>query len=332
MTDIAAPPGARLRYAQAVNAALARALEELPETILFGEDVAIPGGVFGASQGLHERFGSRVFDTPISEAAMLGAALGAAMVGRRPIVEIMWGDFVFVGIDQLINQAANVRYISRGALSAPMTIRMQQGALAASSAQHSRCVEAFLAHVPGLKVALPSCPADAYSLLLTAVADDDPVVVIEHRALYGRSGMVALDAPVEPVGGARIRRSGSDVTIVALSRMVDVSLEAADQLAALGIECEVIDPRWLVPFDDSTVIESLERTSRLVIVHEATRTGGFGAEIAARAAEDWFWQLDAPVLRVTAPDVPKPSAPALEAVVIPDATRIVDAVRATVDS
>jgi acetoin:2,6-dichlorophenolindophenol oxidoreductase subunit beta len=330
MVDVAAAPGTHLRYAQAVNAALARALQELPETLLFGEDVALPGGVFGASQGLHQRFGPRVFDTPISEAAMLGAALGAAMVGRRPIVEIMWGDFVFVGIDQLINQAANVRYISRGALTAPMTIRMQQGALAASSAQHSRCVEAFLTHVPGLKVALPSCPADAYALLLAAVADDDPVVVIEHRALYGRSGVVALDAPIEPVGGARIRRAGSDVTIVALSRMVDVSLQAADQLAELGIECEVIDPRWLVPFDDGAVAESLGRTSRLVIVHEATRTGGFGAEIAARAAEDWFWRLDAPVCRVTAPDVPKPSAPALEAAVIPDVSRIVDAVRAAV--
>jgi pyruvate/2-oxoglutarate/acetoin dehydrogenase E1 component len=327
MADATASPTTNLRYTQAVTAALARALEEFPEALLFGEDVAIPGGVFGASRGLRERFGPRVFDTPISEAAMLGAALGAAIVGRRPIVEIMWGDFVFVGIDQLINQAANVRYISRGELRAPMTVRMQQGALAGSSAQHSRCVEAFLAHVPGLKVALPSCPADAYALLLAAIADEDPVVVIEHRALYGRSGVVALDAPIEPVGGARVRREGSDVTIVALSRMVDVSLEAAEQLWSEGIDCEVIDPRWLVPFDDEAVTESLERPSRLVIVHEATKTGGFGAEIAARAAEEWFWRLDAPVIRVTAPDVPKPSAPALEAAVIPDAVRVVEAVR-----
>jgi pyruvate/2-oxoglutarate/acetoin dehydrogenase E1 component len=208
-----------------------------------------------------------------------------------------------------------------------MTVRMQQGALAASSAQHSRCVEAFLAHVPGLKVALPSCPADAYAVLLAAIADEDPVVVIEHRAVYGRRGAVALGAPIEPAGGARVRREGSDVTIVALSRMVDVSLEAAEQLAAEGIECAVIDPRWVVPFDNDVVLESLQRTGRLVIVHEATRTGGFGAEIAARAAEEWFWRLDGPVVRVTAPDVPKPSAPTLEAAVIPDAARVVNAVR-----
>jgi acetoin:2,6-dichlorophenolindophenol oxidoreductase subunit beta len=291
----------------------------------------LPGGVFGASRGLRDRFGARVFDTPISESAMLGAALGAALVGRRPIVEIMWGDFLFVGIDQLINHAANVRYISRGELRAPMTVRMQQGALTASSAQHSRCVEAFLAHVPGLKVALPSCPADAYTLLLAAIADDDPVVVIEHRAIYGRSGEVVQGGPIEPTRGACVRRPGSDVTIVALSRMVDVALEAAGELAGRGIECEVIDPRWIVPFDNETVIQSLERTGRLVIVHEATRTGGFGAEIAARAAQDWFWQLDAPVVRVTAPDAPKPSAPTLEAAFIPDASRVVAAVSALLE-
>jgi pyruvate/2-oxoglutarate/acetoin dehydrogenase E1 component len=317
----------RLHYSRAVNEALNRALDEFPEAIFFGEDVAFPGGVFGASQGLREKFGDRVFDTPISEAAMLGAALGAAMVGRRPIVEIMWADFLFVGIDQLINHAALVRYISRGQLEAPMTVRTQQGALASSSAQHSRCVEAFLAHVPGLKVALPSCAADAYALLLAAVADNDPVVVIEHRGLYGRSGEVALGEPVELVGGARVRRPGSDVTIVALSRMVDVALEAAQQLDAEGINCEIIDPRWITPFDDVTIMGSLERTSRLMIVHEANKTAGFGAEIAARAAEDWFWLLDAPVSRVAAPDTPKPSAATLEAAVIPSPEQVTDAVR-----
>ncbi len=321
-----------LRYSQAVNEALARALNEFPEVLFFGEDVALPGGVFGASEGLREKFGARVFDTPISEAAMLGAALGAAMVGRRPVVEIMWADFLFVGIDQLINQAANVRYISRGELAAPMTVRTQQGALASSSAQHSRCIEAFLAHVPGLKVAAPSCAADAYSLLLAAVADDDPVVVIEHRGLYGRVGQIALESPIEAVGGARVRRPGSDVTIVALSRMVEVCIEAAEELHALGIECEVIDPRWITPFDDVTVMRSLERTSRLLIVHESTKTAGFGAEIAARAAEDWFWLLDAPVVRVTAPDVPKPSAATLEAAVIPGTERVVRAVRDLVET
>jgi pyruvate/2-oxoglutarate/acetoin dehydrogenase E1 component len=321
-----------LRYLQAVNEALTRALDEFPEALFFGEDVALPGGVFGASQGLQEKFGARVFDTPISEAAMLGAALGAAMVGRRPVVEIMWADFLFVGIDQLINQAANVRYISRGELAAPMTVRTQQGAVVSSSAQHSRCIEAFLAHVPGLKVAAPSCAADAYALLLAAVADNDPVVVIEHRGLYGRLGEVALDSPIEAVGGARVRRPGSDVTIVALSRMVEVCIQAAEQLHALGIECEVIDPRWITPFDDVTVMRSLERTSRLLIVHESTKTAGFGAEIAARAAEDWFWLLDAPVVRVAAADLPKPSAATLEAAMIPGPERVVNAVRDLVES
>jgi pyruvate/2-oxoglutarate/acetoin dehydrogenase E1 component len=319
-----------LPYAKAVNEALTRALEEFPEALFFGEDVAIPGGVFGASRGLRKRFGDRVFDTPISEAAILGAALGAAMVGRRPIVEIMWADFLFVGIDQLVNQAAHVRYLSRGRLQAPLTVRTQQGSLTSSSIQHSRCVEAFLAHVPGLKIALPSCSADAYALLLAGIADNDPVIVIEHRGLYGQSGAVAVGEPIEPIGGARVRRAGTDVTIVALSRMVDVALTAAEQLATEGIECEIVDPRWIVPFDDEAIRCSLERTGRLVIVHESVKTSGFGAEIAARAAQEWFWLLDAPVVRVTTPDVPKPSAPTLESAVIPGPDNVVGAVRALV--
>lgn len=326
MRERAAAP-TNLPYWKAVNEALRRALHEFPEALFFGEDVAIPGGVFGVSRGLHDEFGDRVFDTPISESAMLGAAVGAAMVGRRPIVEIMWADFLFVGIDQLINHAAHVRYVSRGEATAPLTVRTQQGALGASSIQHSRCVEAMLAHIPGLKIALPSCPADAYALLLAGIADDDPVIVIEHRGLYAGVGEVVVGEPIEAVGGARIRRHGSDITIVALSRMIDVSLEAAERLQAEGVSCEVIDPRWIVPFDAETVMRSLDRTGRLVIVHEAVKTCGFGAEIAARAAEDWFWLLDAPVARVTAPDLPKPSAPTLEAAVIPNVDHVVRAVR-----
>lgn len=321
------PETVELRYWKAANEALRRALREFPEALLFGEDVALPGGVFGVTRGLRDEFGDRVFDTPISESAILGAAVGAAMVGRRPIVEIMWADFLFVGIDQLINHAAHVRYLSRGEAQAPLTVRTQQGSLTSSSIQHSRCVEAILAHIPGLKISLPSSAADAHALLLASIADDDPVVVIEHRGLYTTSGEVALDEPIEAVGGARVRRDGSDVTVVALSRMVDVSLEAAEQLRAEGISCEVIDPRWIVPFDADTVMRSLERTNRLVIVHEAVKTCGFGAEIAARAAEDWFWLLDAPVARVTTPDLPKPSAPSLEAAVIPDVDHVVRAVR-----
>jgi pyruvate/2-oxoglutarate/acetoin dehydrogenase E1 component len=322
---------AELPYWKAVNEALRRSLTTFPEAILFGEDVAAPGGVFGVTRGLHAEFGDRVFDTPISESAMLGAAVGAAMVGRRPVVEIMWADFLFVGIDQLVNHAAHVRYLSQGEATAPLTVRTQQGAVSSSSIQHSRCVEAILAHIPGLKVALPASASDAYSLLLTAVADDDPVIVIEHRGLYTATGPVDLDAPVERVGGARVCREGTDVTIVALSSMVGTSLRAAEALETEeGIACEVIDPRWVAPFDGDAVMRSLDRTGRLVIVHEAVRTSGFGAEIAARAAEEWFWMLDAPVVRVAAPDVPKPSAPVLEAAVLPGVDDVKNAVRSLV--
>jgi pyruvate/2-oxoglutarate/acetoin dehydrogenase E1 component len=316
-----------MTYAEAVNEALRRALREFPEALLFCEDVAIPGGVFGTTKRLHKEFPDRVFDTPISESAMLGAALGASLVGRRPIVEIMWADFLFVALDQLVNQAASIRYLSRGRLCAPMTVRTQQGAHAASSIHHSRCVEAILAHVPGLRIALPSGPAEAYALLLAAIADQDPTVVIENRAIYAERGQVGQGAPIERVGGARVVRRGTDVTVVALSSMVGVALKAADELALDQIEVEVIDPRWISPFDEETLLASLERTGRLVVVHEAVRTAGFAAEIATRAAERGFWSLDAPVARVTAPDAPKPSAPTLERAAIPDSAAVVRAVR-----
>ena len=298
-----------------------------PEALVFGEDVAGPGGVFGVTRGLVDEFGDRVFDTPISENAMLGAALGAALMGRRPVVEIMWADFLFVGIDQLVNQAANVRWLTRGRMTAPLTVRTQQGSLTSSSAQHSRCVEALLCHIPGLRVGLPSNPADAYVMLLAAIADDDPTIIIEHRAIYDQQGLVDLESEIPALGGAAIARPGSDVTIVALSRMVGVALAAAELLAAEGIDAEVVDPRWLSPFDWETVEASLSRTNRLVVVHEAVRTCGFGAEVAALAAERGFWHLDGPVVRVTAPDCPKPSAPTLEAIAIPDAEKVAHGVR-----
>lgn len=318
---------ATITYRAALGAALHRAMQTYPEALVFGEDVARPGGVFGVTRDLADEFGDRVFDTPISESAMLGAALGAAMMGRRPVVEIMWADFLFVGIDQLVNQAANVRWLTRGGMTAPLTVRTQQGSLTSSSAQHSRCVEALLCHVPGLRVGLPSNPADAYTMLLAAIADDDPVIVIEHRAIYDQQGEVDLEAEIPAIGGATVARSGSDVTIVALSRMVGVALRAAEMLAAEGIDAEVVDPRWISPFDWDTVEASLAKTNRLVVVHEAVRTCGFGAEVAALAADRGFWHLDGPVVRVTAPDCPKPSAPTLEAVAIPDAERIVRGVR-----
>jgi pyruvate dehydrogenase E1 component beta subunit len=301
-----------LTYAKAVNAALDRALGELPETILYGEDVAVPGGVFGCTKGLRDRHGERVFDTPISETAMLGAAVGAAMLGRRPIVEIMWADFSLVAFDQLVNQAANVRYVSGGRLTAPLTVRTQQGILPGSCAQHSQSLEALFAHIPGLRVAMPADPGQAYALLLAAIACDDPAIVIEHRGFYHTlSGEVNLGAPVEAVGGARLMREGRHATIVAWGAMLHTALEAAAALAEEGIESDVIDPRWIAPFDTETVIASVARTGR-------------------RVARDAFWHLDAPIERVGVPDSRIPSAPILQEALVPGVTDIAAAVRRAV--
>jgi acetoin:2,6-dichlorophenolindophenol oxidoreductase subunit beta len=320
-----------LTYARAVNAALDRALAELPETILYGEDVALPGGVFGCTKGLRDRHGDRVFDTPISETAMLGAAVGSAMLGRRPIVEIMWADFSLVAFDQLVNQAANVRYVSGGRLTAPLTVRTQQGILPGSCAQHSQSLEALFAHIPGLRVAMPADPGQAYALLLAAIACDDPAIVIEHRGFYHTlSGEVDLGAPVEPVGGARLMRHGNDATIVAWGAMLHTAMEAAAGLAEEGIETDVIDPRWIAPFDTATVVASVERTGRLVIAHQANVTGGFGAEVAARIAREAFWSLDAPIERVGVPDARIPAAPILEQALLPGSADIAAAVRRAV--
>jgi pyruvate/2-oxoglutarate/acetoin dehydrogenase E1 component len=323
---------ASLTVANAVNAALDRALTEFPEALLFGEDIAIPGGVFGCTKGLVERHGTRVFDTPISESAILGAALGAALMGRRPIVEIMWVDFTLVAFDQIVNQAANVRYVSNGRLHAPMTIRTQQGALPGSCAQHSQSLEALFTHIPGLRVAMPSGPQEAYSLLLAAIASEDPALVIEHRGMYPVSGDVRLGEPIEPVGGARVVRTGTSLTIVALGPMVQVALAAATTLAAEGIEAEVIDPRWLAPFDTATVLASVSRTGRLVVAHQANVTGGFGAEVAARIANEAFWSLEAPIERIGLPDIRMPAAPTLQAALLPTAMDIVAAGRRVVAS
>ncbi|MFI0796639.1 alpha-ketoacid dehydrogenase subunit beta [Micromonospora rubida] len=320
-----------LRYIQAVNAALTWALDSRTDTVYFGEDVALPGGPFGATKGLHKRFGSdRIFDTPISETGFLGMALGAAMTGLRPIAEIMYADFSFVAMDQIVNQIANIHYSSAGRWKAPLVIRMQQGYSPGACAQHSHSPEAYFAHTPGLRVALPATPDDAYQMLRTAVVSDDPVVVAEARMLYPTRGPVRTDAPVEEIGGARVVRPGADVTVVAWSRMVSAALDAAGTLAEEGVDVEVIDLRWLNPLDFDTVAASVARTGRLVVAHEANLTGGFGAEIAARAAAECFADLRAPVARVAAPDVPMPAAPTLQAVVVPEASTVADAVRRTV--
>ena len=322
-----------LNYAEAVNAALHRAMTHLPDTILFGEDVAKPGGVFGVTKNLRQQFADRVFDTPISESAILGAAVGAAMLGRRPIVEIMWIDFSLVALDQIVNQAANVRYVSAGRLQAPLTIRTQQGALPGSCAQHSQNLEALFAHIPGVLVGLPSTPQDAHDMLLSAIHADDPALIIEHRGLYfGPKVEVRLDGPVPPVGGARVRRNGQHATIVSWGAMMQKVLDAASALEMEGISVEVIDLRWLTPLDWPTVLASVTKTSRLLIVHEANVTGGFGAEIAARAADEAVYFLAGPVRRLGVPDSRIPAAPHLQDALIPGVASIVAAVRSLLDS
>jgi pyruvate/2-oxoglutarate/acetoin dehydrogenase E1 component len=316
-----------LRFGEAVNAALRRALQTWPETLLYGEDVAKPGGVFGVTRRLRRDFGERVFDTPISESAIIGSAVGAAMMGRRPIVEIMWIDFTLVGIDQVINQAANVRYVSKGASTAPITIRTQQGSTPGSVAQHSQSLEALFTHIPGLRVALPSTAQDAYDLLLAAIACDDPTLVIESRALYNGDGEeVVIGGDIAPIGGSRHRQRGDDLTIVtwgALSRTVDA---AARSLAAEGIQADLIETVWLNPFDTDAVLASVQRTGRLLVVHEANVTGGFGAEVLARVAESGVRLRTAP-RRLGLPDLRMPAAPHLSAAVLPTAERIIAAAR-----
>jgi acetoin:2,6-dichlorophenolindophenol oxidoreductase subunit beta len=314
-----------LDYAQAVNAALDRALRERTEVLLYGEDVAKWGGIFGATRGLAKKYGERVFDTPISESAILGSAVGASLMGKRPVVEIMWVDFVLVALDQIVNQAANVRYVSQSRLTAPLTIRTQQGAMPGSCAQHSQNLEAIFAHTPGLIVGLPATPQDAHDMLLSAIWADDPAIVIENRTLYfGASTPVDTAARIRAPGGARISRAGSDITLVTWSAMLHTALAAAEQAAERGVDVEVIDLRWLQPLDMATVLESVGRTSRLVIAHEANRTGGFGAELAARVAESAAHLLDAPIRRMAVPDVRMPAAPHLQRALIPSTDKMVE--------
>jgi pyruvate/2-oxoglutarate/acetoin dehydrogenase E1 component len=315
-----------LSYGKAINAALRRAMSEFPETVLFGEDAGKPGGVFGITKDLQATFGQdRVFDTPISETAMLGTAVGAAMTGLRPIVEIMWIDFSLVAMDQIVNQAANVRYVSAGRLGAPLTIRTQQGALPGSCAQHSQNLEALYTHVPGLRVGIPATAQDAYSMTLAAIKCDDPTLVIENRGLYhGAAQTVEIDREIEAAQGAAITREGTDITIVTWGAMLTQAMDAARQLADdHGVSAEVINARWLAPFDWKALDASVSKTRRLLIVHEANVTGGFGAEIAARVQEKHYLNLSAPVRRLGAPDVRMPAAPHLQQVLIPGSEQII---------
>lgn len=320
------PGRPELRYSRAVQQSLDDALASDPRVYLAGIDVG-GGNVFGLTRGLRDAYPGRVLDTPISETAIMGLAVGSAMAGRRPVVELMYLDFLGVCLDQIMNQAAKMRFMTGGGVRLPLVIRTQFGSGRSSGSQHSQSLEALLAHIPGLTVVMPATPRDAYGLLRAAIDDDNPVVFIENRMLYERSGPGhAPDERVE-LGRARIARSGRDATIVAWSRMVDVGLAAARCLADEGIDAEVIDLRTIVPLDRDTILDSLDKTGRLVIAHDAVTDFGVGAEIAALAAREGFWMLDAPVVRVGAPYSPAPYAPTLEAAWVPDAGQIVDAVR-----
>ena len=317
-------------FVKAVNGALHAAMAADERVIVIGEDVA-EGGPFTATAGLAEAFGTeRVLNTPISEAAICGLAIGAAQSGLRPVLEIMYVDFLTLALDQLVNAAAKAHAMSGGQLTVPLVLRTQGGAGQRSAAQHSQSLEAWPAHIPGLKVVMPSRAADAAALLRAAIDDPNPVVFVENKALYFRREPAAEGEP-EPVllGEARTARPGRDVTIVALSRMVSEALAAADRLAADGIEAEVIDPRTLVPLDMEAIVASVERTNRLVVAHEAVRSGGFGAEIAALAQLAAFDFLDAPVERVGAPFAPVPFSPPLEDAYVPGSEDIEAAARAT---
>lgn len=318
---------AELRFGAAINRALARALETDPGVIVMGEDIASAGGSFGVTRGLLDRFGpERVLDTPISEAAMAGMAVGAAMGGLKPVFEIMFMDFATLVMDAMVNQAAKARFMFGGQVSVPIVLRTPHGGGVNAGPQHSQCLEAWFAHVPGLKVVCPSTPANAHGLLLGAIADPDPVVFVEHKALYAAKGEVDEDQPAIPLGQARIVRPGRQVTVVSYGAAVALALSAAEQMEREGVSVEVIDLQTIQPWDEAAVLESLSRTHRLVIVHEAVEAFGVGAEIAARMADIGFDELDGPIVRVGAPFMPVPFAAALEQAYRPSVERVVAAI------
>jgi len=315
-------------YSQAINEALEEEMRRDEKVYILGEDVGAFGGCFGVTTGLLEKFGAeRVLDAPISETAIMGSAVGAAVAGLRPVPEIMFVDFVGVCLDELLNQAAKMHYMFGGKAKVPLTLRMACGAGVGAAAQHSQSLEAFMCHIPGLKVVMPATAADAKGLLKSAIRDDNPVIYLEHKALLGVTGEVPEGEYTIPLGKADIKREGKDVTILAYSMMLHKALAAAETLALEGIEAEVIDPRTLVPFDKETLYKSIEKTGRLVIVHEAVKQGGFGGEIAAMVAEECFDFLDASIKRVAAPFAPIPFASNLEAAYIPDEAKIIEAVK-----
>jgi len=317
-----------LSYAAAIREALAEEMDRDQNVFVMGEDIALFGGAFGVTGDLWKEYGlDRVRDTPISESAIVGAGVGAAIMGMHPVVEIMFGDFLTIAMDQIINQAAKSRFMSGGKVAVPLTIRVTTGATGSAGAHHSQSLESWFTNVPGLKVVAPTTPKDAKGLLKTAIRGEDPVIFFEHKRLYNVSGQVPEDDYTVPFGQAEIVREGSDVTIVAVSGMVKEALLAAGELAASNIEAEVIDPRTLLPLDTDTIIKSVQKTNRAVIVQEAYKRGGVAAEIAACIAEEGLDYLDYPVIRVGAKFTPHPYNPQLEKEVLPGKDEITAAVR-----
>ncbi len=314
-----------LTLGQAVREAIAEEMRRDPRVFIMGEDVAEAGTPFKVLSGLVEEFGtSRVIDTPISEAGITGLGVGGAMTGMRPIVDIMFGDFIALAMDQIVNQAAKVHYMSGGKLKVPLVVRTTMGATRRTAAQHSQSLHAWVSHVPGLKVVLPSTPYDAKGLLKTAIRDENPVIFFEDKMMYQLKGPVPEEDYTIPFGVADIKRTGTDITLVATSSMVQIALEAAEQLAAIGISAEVIDPRTTFPLDKQAMIESAKKTSRAIVIDEGYERYGVTAEIAAVIADGAFYYLDAPVKRMGALDVPVPFSPTLEDVTVPTATTVMD--------
>jgi len=322
---------AELSYREAVRDAMSTAMRRDDDVFIMGEDIAEMGGSMGVTQGMLEEFGpERVRNTPISEMAIVGAGIGAAIAGMRPIVEIMYQDFTTLAMEQIVSQAAKHRYMSGGQIKVPITIRTQGGAGWSPGAQHAQQLEAWFVHVPGLKVVFPSTPEDVRGLLWSSIYEDNPIVLFEHRTLYGIKGEVPDEIEPIEIGKARIHREGEDVTVVATGRLVHESLKAAEQAAEEGISVEVFDPRTLQPLDEDALIASVQKTNRAVVAHEAVTRMGWGAEVAAVVQEKAFDYLDAPVARVGAKFTPIPFAPVMEEWVVPHAKDVLAAIKKTV--
>ena len=316
-----------MTYGEAIREGMSIRMRENPNVVLFGEDVGAFGGCFGVSAGMFDEFGpERVRDTPISEGAIIGCAVGAAATGLRPIAELMFCDFLTVGMDQLVNQAAKMRYMFGGKISMPMVVRLPAGAGTGAAAQHSQSLEAWLTHVPGLKVVYPSCAQDALGLMLAAIDDEDPVMYFEQKTLFGVKGEVTSLEPI-PLGKGRVARPGSDLSIITYGKQVYDALEAADKLAGEGVDVEGIDLRSLYPLDKELIGETIAKTHKAIVITEEVKRGGYGGEISAIIGEEFFDYLDAPVIRIGALDTPVPFAPNLEQYYIPNAQDILVAAK-----